>query len=56
MKYAVEIGSVAMLHMPSFIKIGPGVKRLLDGHIQYRHMGSVRDCISLLFCQIRELG
>jgi hypothetical protein len=25
MKYAVEMGSVAMIHIPSFIKIGAGI-------------------------------
>jgi hypothetical protein len=28
-KYAVEMGSVAMLHIPSFIKTGSGIKKLI---------------------------
>jgi hypothetical protein len=31
MKYAVEIGSGAMIYIPSFIKIGPGVQKLIAG-------------------------
>jgi hypothetical protein len=27
MKYAVEIGSGAMIHIPSFIKIGSGIQK-----------------------------
>jgi hypothetical protein len=29
MKHAVEMGSVAMIHIPSFIKIGSGIKMLI---------------------------
>jgi hypothetical protein len=29
MKYAVEMGSVAMIYIPSFIKIGSGIRKLL---------------------------
>jgi hypothetical protein len=28
-KYAVEIGSGAMIYIPSFIKIGPGIQKLM---------------------------
>jgi hypothetical protein len=28
MKYAVEMGSVAMMYVPSFIKIGYGIRKL----------------------------
>jgi hypothetical protein len=31
MKYAIEIGSYAMIHTPSFIKIGSGVQKLIWG-------------------------
>jgi hypothetical protein len=27
MKYAVEMGSVAMIYIPSFIKIGSGIQK-----------------------------
>jgi hypothetical protein len=29
MKYAVETGSGAMIYLPSFIKIGSGIEKLL---------------------------
>jgi hypothetical protein len=31
MKYAVEMGSVAMIYIPSFIKIGPGMQKMIGG-------------------------
>jgi hypothetical protein len=31
MKYAVEVGSGAMLYIPSFIKIGSGIQKLIEG-------------------------
>jgi hypothetical protein len=31
MKYAVEMGSRSMMYIPSFIKIGSGVQKLLRG-------------------------
>jgi hypothetical protein len=31
MKYAVEVGSGAMIHIPSFIKIGSGIQKLIVG-------------------------
>jgi hypothetical protein len=31
MKYAVEIGSGAMIYIPSFIKIGSGLQKLIGG-------------------------
>jgi hypothetical protein len=37
MKYAAEIGSGAMMYVPSFIKIGSGIQKLIGGthtHIQ----------------------
>jgi hypothetical protein len=32
MKYAVEIGSGAMIYTPSFIKIGSGIQKLMGGY------------------------
>jgi hypothetical protein len=29
MKYALEIGSVAVIRMPSFIKIGSGIQKFI---------------------------
>jgi hypothetical protein len=34
MKYAVEMGSCAVIYIPSFIKIGPGVQKLIRGDTQ----------------------
>jgi hypothetical protein len=31
MKYADEMGSVAVLYIPSFIKIGSGIQKLMGG-------------------------
>jgi hypothetical protein len=31
MKYVVEMGSGAMIYIPSFIKIGSGIQKLLGG-------------------------
>jgi hypothetical protein len=38
-KYAVEMGSGAMMNVPSFIKIGSGIQKLLGGGggYTYRH-------------------
>jgi hypothetical protein len=32
--YAVEMGSGAMIYIPSFIKIGSGIQKLLGGDSQ----------------------
>jgi hypothetical protein len=46
MKYAVEMGSSAMIYTPSFMKIRSGILKLMRGDSQtYRQHG---DCISLL--------
>jgi hypothetical protein len=33
MKCAVEMGSVALIHTPSFIKTGSGIEKLIGGYI-----------------------
>jgi hypothetical protein len=33
MKYAVEMGSVAMIYIPSFRKTGSGIQKLMEGGI-----------------------
>jgi hypothetical protein len=35
MKYAVEMGSGAMIYIPSFIKIGSGVQELIGGILRH---------------------
>jgi hypothetical protein len=32
MKYAVEMGSGAMTYIPSFLKIGSGIQKLIGGY------------------------
>jgi hypothetical protein len=53
MKYAVEMGSGAMMQIPSFIKIGSGIQKLIWRDTQtHRQHG---DRISLLlFFQNKE--
>jgi hypothetical protein len=34
MKYAVKMGSVAMIYIPSFIKIGSDIQKLTGGDMQ----------------------
>jgi hypothetical protein len=45
MKYAVEMGLGAMINIPSFIKIGSGIQKLIGGAQTHRTHG---DFISLL--------
>jgi hypothetical protein len=40
MKYAVEIGSFPAICIPSFIKIGSGIQKLMGGGI-HKHKGSM---------------
>jgi hypothetical protein len=44
MKYANKMGSVAMIHIPSSMKIGSGILMLMGGGIHSQD----GDCISLL--------
>jgi hypothetical protein len=52
MKYANEMGSGSMIYIPSFIKIGSGIQKLIGG-IHRQH----GDLISLLsfFFKIRKV-
>jgi hypothetical protein len=34
MEYVVEMGSCAMIFIPSFIKIGSGIQKLIRGYSQ----------------------
>jgi hypothetical protein len=53
MKYAVEMGSGAMIYTPSFIKIGSGIRKLIrDTHTQHSDLISLR----LFFFKIRKVG
>jgi hypothetical protein len=44
MKYTIEMGSGAMIYVPSFIKIGTGTQKLIGGYADRQHA----DIISLL--------
>jgi hypothetical protein len=51
MKYAIEMGSGAMIYIPSFIKTGSGIQKLIRG------WGGAQDgdrISLLLFCQNKE--
>jgi hypothetical protein len=39
MKYAAKMGSGAMIYVPSFIKIGSGIQKLIGG--THRHTESM---------------
>jgi hypothetical protein len=47
MKYAVEMGSGAMLYIPSFIMIGSGIQKLTGERIHRQHGGRI--CLLLFF-------
>jgi hypothetical protein len=51
MKYAVEMGSGAMLYIPSFIKIGSGIQKLIGGYTDIQTARS-----SHHFFKIRKVG
>jgi hypothetical protein len=55
MKYTVEMGSVAMIYIPSFIKIGSGIQRLM-GRI-HRHTDSMEITSAYFhFFKIKKVG
>jgi hypothetical protein len=48
MKYAVEMDSRAIIYIPSFIKIGSGIQKLMGGETQRGRQHG--DLISLFLC------
>jgi hypothetical protein len=51
MKHAVGMGPGAMIYIPSFVKIGSAIQKLLGGDTQTQH----RDHISIhQFCNTKE--
>jgi hypothetical protein len=36
MKHAVEMGSVAIIYIPSFIKVGSGIQKVIGGIGRHR--------------------
>jgi hypothetical protein len=56
MTYAVEMGLGAMIHTPSFIKIGSDIQNLIGGATQtHRHHGH-RTSLIVFFSNIRKVG
>jgi hypothetical protein len=35
--YAVEVGSIAIIYIPSVIRIGSGIRKLMGWGINHRH-------------------
>jgi hypothetical protein len=55
--YAAEMGLNAVIYVPRFIKIGPGVQKLMGGDTQTHTHWQQRDLISLIyFFKIRKAG
>jgi hypothetical protein len=50
MKYAVEMGSVAMIYIPRFIKVGSGIQKLIGGI--YKHTGR----LEIAQADLRKVG
>jgi hypothetical protein len=53
MKYATEIGSIAMIHIPSFIKTGSDTEELTGG---YTDNMVIVYAYSHFFFKIRKVG
>jgi hypothetical protein len=56
MKYAVEMRSGAMIYIPSFIKIGLSVQKLMGGGLLQTHRRPGDRISLLLFFKIMEVG
>jgi hypothetical protein len=62
MKYAIEMGPVAMIYKPTFIKIGSGTQKLIRGRKftgtqTHRHPDSMEIALAyFLFFKIRKVG
>jgi hypothetical protein len=41
MKYAVEMGSGGMIYIPSFIKTGSGIQKLIGGDTHTEHAARI---------------
>jgi hypothetical protein len=53
MKYAVEMGSGTIIYIPSFIKIGAGIRKLIGWDTQTHRKGG--DRLSLFFFKIKKV-
>jgi hypothetical protein len=52
MEYAVEMDSGAMMYIPSFVKIGSGIGKLLGGGGIHKHT----DSMEIALAHIRKVG
>jgi hypothetical protein len=57
MKYAVEMGSSAMIYIPSLIKIGSAIQKLVGKGEIHRHTDSMEIAkVYFYFFKIRKVG
>jgi hypothetical protein len=60
MKYAVEVGSGAMIYIPSFIKIGSVIQKFIlvggDTQTHRQHSILIRLLLFIYFLKIRKVG
>jgi hypothetical protein len=56
MKYATEMGSNAMIYIPSFIKIGSAIQKLKVGEVHRHTDRKVISYAYLYFFKIRKVG
>jgi hypothetical protein len=54
MKYAVEMGSDVMIHIPSFIKIGSTIQKSVGGGTQILRQHGDRLSLDLFFSHKRK--
>jgi hypothetical protein len=48
-KYAVDMGSVAMIYIPNFIKIGSGIQKVIWG-------GAYTDSMEIAYAYFMKVG
>jgi hypothetical protein len=56
MKYAIEMGSGAMICIPGFLKIGSGIRKLMEGESTQTHRQHGDRISLLLFFQNKGSG
>jgi hypothetical protein len=56
MKYAVEMGSGAMIYIPSFVKTGSGVQKFMEGIYRHTQTAWWSHKPTFIFFKIKKLG
>jgi hypothetical protein len=56
MKYAVEMGSGAMIYIPSFIQIGSPIQKLIGGYTDTQTAWRYHKPTFIFFFKIRKVG